>query len=468
MNCLLCHLEQANHAARLAAIASGLDDWSVTATLLGTGLVDLTSAGFQWNEDRVSADGEASLALTPVSEASCGACHGKVHDGSDPLLVKLDGMLWTSEKTGQIFSPQRISLSGMNLSGKDELDIAWDVHAQRLVSCGDCHYSKGRPQRLAGEATAVQVQPSQGIRRRCESCHSLAGTHDWLPEPERHFKAVACESCHVPELAMGAQQAIDHTVIWPDGSPQVSYRGVEGDVRDASTAYIRGYQPLLRVGNTGLGGCQRRLQRLQLRDQLVQLRFQRLRFLLRLNKAALGGRNTSFQLVRFPGALLLLRFQRRELPAPFIQPVLLRLQRHRLRFAAFLADQQGSRGLGETRFKPFHALQRRITRAVALGEPLLQIIQSALIPAALAFRRAGQGFQLLRERPVFAAYGLVFLCRGNQLAAEAVDLRGALFVPGAQLRELLLTASGVAALRIERLLVVLDQEAIQRRRDVRR
>jgi hypothetical protein len=55
---------------------------------------------------------------------------------------------------------------------------------------------------------------------------------------------------------MGAQQAIDHTVIWPDGSPQVSYRGVEGDVRDAGTAYIRGYQPLLRVGNTAGGDQQ--------------------------------------------------------------------------------------------------------------------------------------------------------------------------------------------------------------------
>ncbi len=257
MNCLLCHFEQANHAARLAAIASGLDDWSVTATLLGTGLVELTSEGYRWNEDRVSADGEALLALTPVSEVSCGACHGKVHDGSDPLLVDLGGgTLWTTEKTGQVFSPQRISLSGMNLAGKDDLHMAWDVHAQRLVSCGDCHYSKGRPQRLAGEATAAQVQPSQGIRRRCESCHSVAGTHDWLPEPERHFKAVACESCHVPKLAMGAQQAIDQTVIWPDGSPQVSYRGVEGEVRDAGTAYIRGYQPLLRVGKTARGDKQ--------------------------------------------------------------------------------------------------------------------------------------------------------------------------------------------------------------------
>jgi octaheme c-type cytochrome (tetrathionate reductase family) len=257
MNCFLCHLAQADHAARLAAIASDLPEWSLTATLLGTGLVELTAEGFKWNERRVGADGEAELELVPVSEASCGACHGKVHDGSDPLLVDLDGStLWTTEKTGQVFSPQRISLSGMNLAGKDDLDMAWDVHAQRLVSCGDCHYSKGRPQRLAGQATAADVQPAHGIRRRCESCHSLTGTHDWLPEPERHFKAVACESCHVPQLAMAAQQAIDDTVIRPDGSALISYRGAEGGVRDAGSAYLRGYRPLLRVGKTARGDRQ--------------------------------------------------------------------------------------------------------------------------------------------------------------------------------------------------------------------
>ncbi len=257
MNCFLCHLAQADHAARLAAIASDSSEWSLSATLLGTGLVELTGEGLQWNAERVGADGEAQLELVPVSEASCGACHGKVHDGSDPLLVELDGStLWTTEKTGQVFSPQKISLSGMNLAGKDDLDIAWDVHAQRLVSCGDCHYSKGRPQRLAGAASAAAVQPSQGIRRRCESCHSPAGSHDWLPEAQRHFKAVACESCHIPQLAMAAQQAIDHTVIRPDGSPQISYRGIEGEVQDASTAYLRGYRPLLRVGNTASGDRQ--------------------------------------------------------------------------------------------------------------------------------------------------------------------------------------------------------------------
>jgi hypothetical protein len=171
------------------------------------------------------------------------------------LLVPLGtGREWTTETTGQVFSPQPVRQSGMNHANKDALDMVWDVHAERLVSCGDCHYSSDRPLRLAGEATPANVIPSEGIRRRCESCHSLEGTHDWLPEPARHFNAVACESCHVPKLEMGARQAIDATVMLPDGSPLISYRGIDDTRLDnLNMAYITGYRPLLRVGKSVLG-----------------------------------------------------------------------------------------------------------------------------------------------------------------------------------------------------------------------
>jgi hypothetical protein len=255
MNCFLCHLQQPDLDGRLAAIAAGSPEWSVSATLLGTGLLTLGEAGYQWNSEAISEDGETELDLRPVAEANCGACHGMVHDGAGPLLVPLGtGQQWTTETTGQVFSPQPIRQSGMNHADKDALDMVWDVHAERLVSCGDCHYSSNRPERLAGRATPANVIPSEGIKRRCESCHSLDDSHVWLPEPAHHFDAVACESCHVPKLEMGARQAVDATVMLPDGSPLVSYRGIDDtDLADLSMAYITGYQPLLRVGKSTAG-----------------------------------------------------------------------------------------------------------------------------------------------------------------------------------------------------------------------
>ncbi len=249
MNCFLCHIPQPDHAGRLEAIRSGQPEWSVTATLAGTGLVEKTADGYTWSTQRVAEEGEAELPLHPVSEENCGACHGVVHNSSDPLLVELgNGTEWTTEKTGQVFSSQLVRQSGMNMEAKDQLEMPWDVHAERLVSCGDCHYSRGRPERLAGDIAVTNKPSSDGALRRCESCHSLTGTHDWLPEQDKHFKAVACESCHVPKLQMAAQQSIDATVVGLEGTPQPSYRGIEGDTHQASTAYIRGYRPLLRVG----------------------------------------------------------------------------------------------------------------------------------------------------------------------------------------------------------------------------
>jgi len=178
-----------------------------------------------------------------------------VHDRADPLLVDIgSGESWTTEKTGQVVSPQRIRLSGMNLKNKDALSRSWDVHAERLVQCGDCHYSKGRPERLAGEVSALALTALGAQRRRCESCHSLADTHDWLPEKERHVEAVACESCHVPRLYMAAQEQVDQTVVQLDGRPLIYYRGAEGGRIDRpAAAYIGGYVPFVLVGKSAAG-----------------------------------------------------------------------------------------------------------------------------------------------------------------------------------------------------------------------
>jgi hypothetical protein len=142
----------------------------------------------------------------------------------------------------------------MNLKNKDALGRSWDVHAERLVQCGDCHYSKGRPARLAGEVSEQAVAALGEQRRRCESCHSLAETHDWLPEKDSHMQAVACESCHVPRIYMAAQEQVNQTVMQPNGKPLIYYRGVEGGRIDRpAAAYIEGYTPLILVGKSVAG-----------------------------------------------------------------------------------------------------------------------------------------------------------------------------------------------------------------------
>ena len=152
MNCFLCHLTQPNNPARITAIQAGHGEWAATATLLGTGIVDALPAdgAYTWNPAAFYPEGELAPAL----------CH---HPGSQPTTTapsatawctpilkalaltgcSLDN--WQTATTGQVISGQKISISGMNLAGKASLARSWDIHAERGLTCTDCHYALNNP-----------------------------------------------------------------------------------------------------------------------------------------------------------------------------------------------------------------------------------------------------------------------------------------------------------------------------------
>ena len=242
MNCFLCHLAEPNVAEWQNALHSGSPEWAVSATLIGSGILQRSADGYEWNHDALDED-----ELTPISMAKprpqhCGNCHGLVHTGDKPLFLKMGlDKNRVSETTGQVFSAQPMYLSALNLKNKDQLGRAWDIHAQRLVECGDCHYAKNPPEHLVGEG-----EPHAGEQLRyCDSCHTDLSGHDWLPEAETHFEAVACEACHAPQMHLPALKQVDASVLKSDGQHPVSYRGLEGQPDELGSAYISGYRPLL-------------------------------------------------------------------------------------------------------------------------------------------------------------------------------------------------------------------------------
>ena len=192
---------------------------------------------------------------------------------------------WTTRTTGQIISAQRLSDSGMNLAGKDELTRPWDIHAERLVACTDCHNSLNNPSyvEIAGDEQAEHLsfdprrleigeylqQPlhefarpgylaSQGdalhseSAEGCTSCHQVEPTHDWLPYRERHMDALACETCHVPQMVSPAVQTYDWTVLNAAAEPYTACRGVEGEAGSV-TALFEGFEPALVERSIGDG-----------------------------------------------------------------------------------------------------------------------------------------------------------------------------------------------------------------------
>ncbi|MEZ4581353.1 MAG: hypothetical protein R3A10_06850 [Caldilineaceae bacterium] len=96
-----------------------------------------------------------------------------------------------------------------------------------------------------GSSAQNTVAPElSGTMRRCESCHSIDATHEWLPYKDRHMETVSCESCHVPTLYAPAAEQVDWTVLTAAGEPRLGLRGVDGSLEDVTTL-IEGYSPIL-------------------------------------------------------------------------------------------------------------------------------------------------------------------------------------------------------------------------------
>jgi thiosulfate reductase cytochrome b subunit len=282
MNCFLCHTPNPNNDARAEALQSGAFQWANTATLLGSTIVSPSGDTYTWNADAFNESLEIDpdvLLIQDPTNLNCGLCHGLVHDNVEDPLVTLgcSPERWSTITTGQIISPQKMADSGMNLANKQTLDRSWDVHAERLLNCVDCHYSLNnplyyqeseitRPDHLLFDPRRVEIgdylekplhQFARGnsaqsglapelyhTMRTCESCHAADVTHTWLPYLDSHLEALSCESCHIPQLYSSANMVHDWTVLLQDQTPRKECRGTEGDETTMKTLLV-GYQPVL-------------------------------------------------------------------------------------------------------------------------------------------------------------------------------------------------------------------------------
>lgn len=290
MNCFLCHLETPNNEARVAAIQSGDFGNANTATLLGLNIVSKVDGVWSYNPEAFNENGELQdnkLGIQDPTNANCAACHGEVHASENPLTFNACDLNYPqTATTGQVVSAQRVNNSGVNLSNKNGISRSWDIHAERQLQCTDCHYALNNPSRLSeiqannpehliydprsleigeylerpdhnfarGQSAQFNLAPEyKGTMRRCENCHDASKGHaDWLPYIETHMDAVACETCHIPQMYAPAIQTYDWTVITPDGNAASTCRGIEGIPNDV-TSLVTGYKPVL-LSRTNIDG----------------------------------------------------------------------------------------------------------------------------------------------------------------------------------------------------------------------
>lgn len=286
MNCFLCHLEQPNNSARLAALTSGQAEWAATATLEGSGIVVKAPNGWQYQRSAFNSVGELlpeKARMVDPRSHHCGYCHGQVHyQATAPLLLQAgQPEQWTTFTTGQVISPQKISASGINLAGKEMLDRSWDIHSERLLDCVSCHFALNnpahqqadpanqpdhlvysprrldiseylhRPSHILAGSPVQQIGAGGTIdspMRRCEGCHDFDKAHPWLPFKARHAQSLACETCHIPQLYAPAAAVIDLSAV----EAQITYRGVDGS-GDVVHTLVEGYKPVILPRKQGDG-----------------------------------------------------------------------------------------------------------------------------------------------------------------------------------------------------------------------
>jgi hypothetical protein len=299
-NCFFCHVQQANVTSARAALARGAADWVATATLAGSSLVVSTamtasasaeastppsttastptpphpSAPYRYERQAIASDGSVSadqLQLGPPSNQACGACHGIV-SRHGPALAEWSTQPAMTTHSGQVFSPARVLDTSLNLKDRDQLARSWDVHAERLLNCSDCHFSPNDPRaRAMNGSTAAALRfdprhagiaaflrkPSHEFARgqasvSCEHCHQSQNLHAFLPHAQRHLAKLACETCHIPRSLVPALAEVNDAVPAAPGRAARSYRGLRGDIRDPA-AYIEGFAPAIALRKTPAG-----------------------------------------------------------------------------------------------------------------------------------------------------------------------------------------------------------------------
>jgi thiosulfate reductase cytochrome b subunit len=201
--------------------------------------------------------------------ANCKACHPVSDErfreplGLPDLYTRVRDM---TQNSGAVYSPQAMSRSAMNLQGKQELTMAWDVHAQRHLACNDCHFTANDPRhcsvvrtdldhlirdprRLKATSDYLRWPDHKLSTASCQCCHDPLKSHTSFPYLVRHLESLECLSCHVPSIHTPAFQTIDETVITPDGQPRMELRGIQGSQApkdgELNAAFIERQMPVL-------------------------------------------------------------------------------------------------------------------------------------------------------------------------------------------------------------------------------
>lgn len=278
-DCFLCHVPRASRGARRKEMAAGNFRWANNATLSDSGIVARQENGtFTYNRAAFNSDGTVRADLLDLSDPTlenCAMCHGFTAKSATTIQpIQYADIARGTEKSGWIYNGANISDTiSPNIVDKLKMNHPWDVHAAKGIICIDCHFSPNNPGRMIhddpgnnlrykpqGEDIAVYLKrpdhnfargniPPETVNvtrhntmRGCPECHDAEKTHAFLPYKSRHFRALACQTCHIPAVHFWAYRSDDWGFLMDTGSSRITFRGIDGSIVDPESP-ITGYLP---------------------------------------------------------------------------------------------------------------------------------------------------------------------------------------------------------------------------------
>ncbi len=218
---------------------------------------------------------KANRLIQKPDNSNCAHCHGVTAQRCpqplkipDDFLENLDYApgkknYGLTQDSGEIFAPQNISDSDMNIKEKESLKYPWDVHSRRQLSCVDCHFTANDPRNCGTIRSDLdhltrdprKIKPTgkylkypdhKLVSAECQCCHNSDVVHKQLPFNKKHMQTLSCQSCHTSVLYGPAFKSVDRTVVKPDGSARIEFRNINKNIRskdNINTSLIEGYIP---------------------------------------------------------------------------------------------------------------------------------------------------------------------------------------------------------------------------------
>ncbi len=278
-DCFLCHVPKAVRGARRERMSRGDFRWAGVATLVETGIVREDEGGaFTYVREAFNPDGTVKMGLLNLSDPTlenCAMCHGfTARDATTIQPIQHADIMRGTEKAGWIYNGAKISDTvSPKILGRDKMDFPWDAHAAKGLVCIDCHFSPNNPGRMvqsdaekhlayrpgADDPAVYLKRPDHNFARGnippetvnltrhntmrgCGDCHEAEKGHEFLPYKSLHFKALACQTCHIPEVHFWAYRSDEWGFLMDTGTSRITFRGIEGGIVDPD-AKVTGFKP---------------------------------------------------------------------------------------------------------------------------------------------------------------------------------------------------------------------------------